>query len=55
MLNAPIKPQTSSNYIELPGGITRSADTTERIIRLKRFEHYSDPMDRWLFLLEPLP
>ena len=32
-----------------------SADTTEKIIHLKRFEDYPDPMDRWLFLLEPLP
>jgi len=31
------------------------ADTTEKTIRLKRFEDYPDPMDRWLFLLEPLP
>lgn len=30
------------------------ADTTEKVIRLKRFEEYPDPMDRWLFLLEPL-
>jgi peptide/nickel transport system substrate-binding protein len=32
-----------------------SADTTEKIIHLKRFEEYPDPSDRWLFLLEPLP
>jgi peptide/nickel transport system substrate-binding protein len=32
-----------------------SADTTEKSVRLKRFEDYPDPMDRWLFLLEPLP
>jgi peptide/nickel transport system substrate-binding protein len=30
------------------------ADTTEDVIHLKRFEDYPDPMDRWLFLLEPL-
>ena len=32
-----------------------SADTTEKVIHLKRFEKYPDPMDEWLFLLEPLP
>ena len=32
-----------------------SADTTNKVIHLKRFEDYPDPMDRWLFLLEPLP
>ena len=32
-----------------------SVDINEKIIRLKRFEDYPDPMDRWLFLLEPLP
>jgi peptide/nickel transport system substrate-binding protein len=31
-----------------------SADTTQKVVRLKRFEKYPDPMDRWLFLLEPL-
>jgi len=31
-----------------------SADATEKVIHLKRFEDYPDPMDRWLFLLEPL-
>jgi len=31
-----------------------SADTMEETIHLKRFEDYPDPMDRWLFLLEPL-
>jgi peptide/nickel transport system substrate-binding protein len=30
------------------------ADTTNKVIHLKRFEDYPDPMDRWLFLLEPL-
>jgi len=32
-----------------------SADTTHKVIHLKRFEDYPDPMDGWLFLLEPLP
>ena len=32
-----------------------SADITEKIVHLKRFEDYPDPSDRWLFLLEPLP
>ena len=32
-----------------------SADTVEKTIHLKRFEDYPDPMDRWLFLLEPSP
>ena len=32
-----------------------SADATEKVIHLKRFEDYPDPMDRWLFLLEPPP
>jgi len=32
-----------------------SADTTEKVIHLKRFEDYPDASDRWLFLLEPLP
>jgi len=31
-----------------------SADTIEKVVHLKRFEDYPDPMDRWLFLLEPL-
>jgi len=31
-----------------------SADTAEKTIHLKRFEKYPDPMDKWLFLLEPL-
>jgi len=31
------------------------ADSTAKVIHLKRFEDYPDPMDRWLFLLEPLP
>jgi peptide/nickel transport system substrate-binding protein len=30
-------------------------DTTQKAVRLKRLEDYPDPMDRWLFLLEPLP
>jgi peptide/nickel transport system substrate-binding protein len=30
------------------------AFTTEKVIQLKRFEDYPDPMDRWLFLLEEL-
>ena len=32
-----------------------NADTTAKVIRLKRFEDYPDAMDRWLFLLQPLP
>ena len=32
----------------------QSADTTEKVIHLKRFEDYPDPMDRWLFLLDDL-
>jgi len=32
-----------------------SANTAEKVIHLKRFEKYPDPMDKWLFLLEPLP
>ena len=32
-----------------------SADTTGKVIHLKRFEEYPDPSDRWLFLLERLP
>jgi ABC-type oligopeptide transport system substrate-binding subunit len=32
-----------------------SANTAEKGIHLKKFEDYPDPMDRWLFLLEPLP
>jgi peptide/nickel transport system substrate-binding protein len=31
-----------------------SVDTTEEVIHLKRFENYPDPMDQWLFLLDPL-
>jgi peptide/nickel transport system substrate-binding protein len=30
------------------------AFTTEKVIQLKRFEDYPDPLDRWLFLLEEL-
>lgn len=30
-------------------------DSTEKVIQLKRFEAYPDPMDRWLFLLDSLP
>ena len=32
----------------------KKAFTTEKVIQLLRFEDYPDPMDRWLFLLEPL-
>jgi peptide/nickel transport system substrate-binding protein len=32
----------------------KKAFTTEKVIQLQRFEDYPDPMDRWLFLLEPL-
>jgi len=31
-----------------------SADTAEKVVRLKRFDDYPDSMDKWLFLLEPL-
>ncbi|MFU8796964.1 MAG: hypothetical protein ACNA7X_06750, partial [Dehalococcoidia bacterium] len=30
-----------------------SADNSAKVIRLKRFEDYPDPTDRWLFLLNP--
>ena len=30
-------------------------DPEDRVVHLKRFWDYPDPMDRWLFLLEPLP
>jgi len=29
-------------------------DTAGKVVYLKRFEEYPDPMDRWLFLLQPL-
>jgi peptide/nickel transport system substrate-binding protein len=32
----------------------QKAFTTENVIQLNRFEDYPDPMDRWLFLLQPL-
>jgi peptide/nickel transport system substrate-binding protein len=32
-----------------------SANTAEKVVHLKKFEGYPDLMDKWLFLLEPLP
>ena len=48
---------TNRGHFWVAGGpfYLESADTAEKVIRLKRFEDYPDPMDRWLFLLDPLP